>query len=438
MQRRDFLGVLGTAVQENRMGVAPDTIVRTVFVALLLATIMVLLPGAGWAQTAATECTLSIEPMGSDGSGGVIMVNASGCSGDIAITAKAGGNQKQFPVGSGPEIFQPFTLSPCDLGITGDKAVSVTYTAVVVSGTNKGKTSAAFTGTIQAPPAPGDNPPVVQMSGRPSPGTFIRPGDTITLTVHATDDIGLTGIKVLDPSGQILLEKKITPVPPSRAGCHTRPPGQSETFSVPKPYTVPPNPPTPVIRFTAIARDTAGHETPAIAEYFTEAVWNGRMIVDTNGIGPGYVCTTNWHVELWVKTSPQNEVSGTAEAQHSPRLSCRLATGPDPGGVTSLRITGTFDGKVFRLHFKAIGGNYPAYGASGLAGLEWPTERTVELARDGDQFAKGPVVYSGKGTVGGTTTISGNGQAQLGCCFSDTGPAAPAKTPPVFLGEDDK
>src|SRR5436305_283376 len=118
---------------------------------------MVLLPGAGRAQTAATECTLAIEPIGSDGSGG-IMVN----------------------------------------------------------------------------------------------------------------DSGLTGIKVLDPSGQIILDKRITPAPPSRTGCHQHPPGQIETFNIPTPYTVPPNPPTPSIRFTATARDTAGHETTAIAEYWTE------------------------------------------------------------------------------------------------------------------------------------------------------------------------
>ena len=103
------------------MRVSRDRIVRVALVAVVLVG-CALLPADGRAQTASTQCTLSIEPMGSGSSGGV-MVNASGCGGDVAIIAKAGSNQKQFPVGSGADIYQPFTVSPCDLGITGDKAI---------------------------------------------------------------------------------------------------------------------------------------------------------------------------------------------------------------------------------------------------------------------------------------------------------------------------
>ena len=149
----------------------------------------------------------------------------------------------------------------------------------MVNGTNKGKTSAAYSGTIQPPPKPNNSPPSVSMSGRPSPGTHVRPGDIITLTVLAHDDIGLTAVKVLDPSGKIIFDKPITPAPPPPAGCHARPSGQSELFSIPTPYTVPSDPPTPSLRFTAIARDTAGQETPAVAEYWTKTVWTGRMIL---------------------------------------------------------------------------------------------------------------------------------------------------------------
>src|SRR5689334_2944546 len=70
---------------------------------------LLLLPVMGRAQTAATGCTLDVE--GSGGTG-VVMVNASGCAGDVAIIAKAGSNQKQFAVGSGGEVYQPFNLSP--------------------------------------------------------------------------------------------------------------------------------------------------------------------------------------------------------------------------------------------------------------------------------------------------------------------------------------
>ena len=101
-------------------------------------------------------------------------------------------------------------------------------------------------------------------------------------------------------------------------------------------------------------------------------------------------------------------------------------------------MSGTFDGKVFQLRFKMTGGNYPVYGVSGLAVLEWPTVKTVELTRDsvGDSAA-GPVVFAGKGNVGGSATMSANGRAYLSCCFSDSGPTTPAKRQPQYLGDGD-
>jgi hypothetical protein len=301
----------------------PHTLCTAVFgLVAVVGWLFPLLPAAAQAQTAATQCTLTIE--GSGGTGAV-MVNASGCGGDVAIIAKAGSNQKQFPVGSGAEIYQPFNLSPCDLGITGEKAVSVTYTAVVLNGVNKGKASPAYSGTIQPPPTRSDAPPSVSFSGHPGPGTFVKPDDSILLSVTARDDVGLTAIKVTDPEGHIILDRAIKPAPAPAGECHAKSGGQTETFDIRKPYVVPQNPPTPLLKYTAVVRDTAGHETTGFAEYWTEAVWNGRMIVETSGIGSNFVCRTNWHVELWIKTSPENEISGTAEGRHSPPLSCPMA-----------------------------------------------------------------------------------------------------------------
>ena len=189
------------------MRVSPETNFMAVFgLATIVGVSFLLLPVTGRAQTR-RRCTLAVE--GSGGTG-VVMVNASGCAGDVAIIAKAGSNQKQFAIGSG-EVYRPFNLTPCDLGIAGDK-VSVTYTAVVVSGKDKGKTSAAYSGTIEPPPTPNDDaPPGVKVSGKPSPATYVRPGDTIALTVDLTDDIGLTAVKVIDPSGAIMLDQRIKP-----------------------------------------------------------------------------------------------------------------------------------------------------------------------------------------------------------------------------------
>ena len=277
-----------------------------------------LLPVTGRAQSG---CTLAVE---GSGERGVVMVNASGCAGDVAIIAKAGSNQKQFAIGSG-EVYRPSNLTPCDLGIAGDK-VSVTYTAVVVSGKDKGKTSAAYSGTIEPPPTPNDDaPPGVKVSGKPSPATYVRPGDTIALTVDLTDDIGLTAVKVIDPSGAIMLDQRIKPPAPGAEGCHERPPGQTATFSIPKPYTVPPNPATPSICFTAIARDTTGHETTAFADYWTEAVWAGPMTLAGSAHAGTDTCTTTWRVEVSVKATPGDAVSGHAEARHTPIVGCRYS-----------------------------------------------------------------------------------------------------------------
>ncbi len=400
--------------------------------------LVVLAAASALAQPASAEgCSLSIEGDG----GSSVWVNASGCSDNdtVVIEVSGPGKQHQFPGGQGAEIYQPFNISTCDLGINSGKATVVTYTAVVVSGTDKGRKSAAYNATVPPPPPPpADAPPSLSFSGRPGPGTFVKPADSIVLSVTATDDVGLTYIRVTDPEGHVVLDRRIKPVPTQPGQCHSKGGGQTETIEIPTPYVVPQNPPTPVLKFTAVVRDTAGHETPGVAEYWTEAVWNGHMIVESSGVGSSFVCKTRWNVELWIKTSPENEISGTAEGRHSPPLTCKYASGPDPGGVTSIAVTGTFDGKLFQLHFNVTGGNVVAYSVSGMAGLEWQTPQTVELRRSSINFAKGPVRFSGPGNLGKTTTISGEGMATLTCCFTDAGPGSPAKVPPIFLGEDQK
>ena len=59
---------------------------------------------------------------------------------------------------------QPFNVSPCDVGLNGDKAAAITYTAVVVRGPDKGRASAPYSGTMQPPPQPDDAPPTITIS----------------------------------------------------------------------------------------------------------------------------------------------------------------------------------------------------------------------------------------------------------------------------------
>ncbi len=414
------------------MRVSPETNFMAVFgLATIVGVSFLLLPVTGRAQSG---CTLAIE--GSGGTG-VVMVNASGCAGDVAIIAKAGSNQKQFAIGSG-EVYRPFNLTPCDLGIAGDK-VSVTYTAVVVSGKDKGKTSAAYSGTIEPPPTPNDDaPPGVKVFGKPSPATYVRPGDTIALTVDLTDDIGLTAVKVIDPSGAIMLDQRIKPPAPGRGGCHERPPGQTATFSIPKPYTVPPNPATPSIRFTAIARDTTGHETTAFADYWTEAVWAGPMTLAGSAHAGTDTCTTTWRVEVSVKATPGDAVSGHAEARHTPIVGCRYSGTVEP--LDTFSITGTTDGKTFRLFFKPTGGVGIAWGIGALHLLALPSPLPVDLTRTREDTAQGSLGRDNSGPIEGKgASASIAGDIVLTCCFADQGAPEPApKRAPTFLGQDDK
>jgi len=417
------------------MRVFPETKFAAVIgLVTIVALSFLLLPVMGRAQTAATGCTLAIE--GSGGTGAVL-VNASGCAGDVAIIAKAGSNQKQFAIGNG-EVYQPFNLTPCDLSIAGDKPVSVTYTAVVVSGKDKGKTSAAYSATMEPPPTPGDSPPTARVSGKPSPGAYVRPGDTIALTVDLTDDIGLTAVKVVDPSGAIMLDQRIKPTAPGHGGCHERPPGQSATLNIPKTYTVPPNPATPSIRFTAVARDTAGHETTAFADYWTEAVWAGPMTLAGSAHAGTDTCTTTWRVEVSVKATPGDAVSGHAEARHTPIVGCRYSGAVEP--LDTFSITGATDGKTFRLFFKPTGGVGIAWGIGALHLLALPSPLPVDLTRTRVDTAQGKIGRDNSGPIEGKgASASIAGDIVLTCCFTDQGAPEPAaKRAPTFLGQDDK
>ena len=323
---------------------------RSSVVAILGWTLLLLAPQTG--STQVSSCQLSINGDGSSSAS----FDVSGCAGDtVAVVVGAGGNQKQFPIGPGPDLSVPYNISQCDLDISGDRAVGLSYTLVVVSGPDKGKVSTTYAGTLNPdPPRPGDAPPTISFDSRPlPPGSYVRAGDVIPLIVTVYDDVAVAEVRVTDPDGKEVLRKRPTPPPQPKSKCRQGL-GHSVSFEIPKPYIVPENPPVPVIRFTAVARDSAGHETTAVAEYFTVATWSGLMLLTGRNEVPNNMCSAKWRVDVTVKTTPSEEVTGTAEAHHPP-VSCinGYAGRRDTGDVIMFNITGKFDGKLFTLFFKA-------------------------------------------------------------------------------------
>jgi hypothetical protein len=214
-------------------------------------------------------------------------------------------------------------------------------------------------------------------------------------------------------------------------------------LEIPKPYIVPENPPVPVIRFTAVARDSTGHETTAVAEYFTVATWNGLMPLVGSSKVPNNSCNARWRIDVTVKTTPSNEVTGTAEARHPP-VSCSsgYAGSRDTGDVIAFAVTGTFDGKSFTLFFSAIriGGSGPAWGIGGLHLLQLPAPAPIELKVDASRkYANGRIDLDNAGNVEGKNATSALvGTISLQCCSPEGPPTALPKSSPLFLGDDNQ
>lgn len=399
------------------------------FIALIL--------GAAPSRAQDSSCQLSIRGDGTS----TVFISATGCAGDtIGVAAGAQGHQKQFPGGPGPDLDRPFNVNQCDMDVHSDHSVDVSYTLIVTSGPDKGKTSSPYSGTLDPDPKPTDRPPTVSLSGVPLPGTFVRSGDTIALRASAGDDYGVTQVKIIDPDGKLLLDSRPKPPPPLYAGsaCHPQLVDQHVELDAAKTYTVPSNPNVPAIQFKAWARDTAGQEATSTAQYLTEATWKGMMLLDGSGSVPGNTCTTKWRIALTVKTTAQSEVTGTAEARHSP-LGCRYAGPRDSNAPMFFAITGTFQDRLFRLYFRPTAGASIAWGIAGLHLLALPSPLPVELtlAPQDHDYAKGSVARDNSGNVenkSGTASIAGS--AYLQCCSSESVPANSPKTPPIFLGED--
>jgi hypothetical protein len=127
--------------------------------------------------------------------------------------------------------------------------------------------------------SPDTEKPKLTTTSAPRKGTKVRPGDTIKVTMRASEkyeDAGpgwQTGVK------KVLLrdESRNQVVPPHWEGTEMRPCNQKQweqTLQVT--YTVPPNPP-PIIRLRAIAEDFAGNKDDDVGEFPTQGDWYGRF-----------------------------------------------------------------------------------------------------------------------------------------------------------------
>ncbi len=115
---------------------------------------------------------------------------------------------------------------------------------------------------------------------------------------------------------------------------------------------------------------------------------------------------------------------------------------PQTGDVT-FTVTGTYDGKAFKLQLAPSGVENMAAFSVGLHLFSLPAPSlTIGAVRSGSRTLRasstfhrensGPEELAGGG---GSSTLDGS--LSMACCSPNAEPIVPAKAPPRFLGEDD-
>jgi len=411
-------------------------------------------PGMGGASAPAAGATGTVAPPPPPvGTGCELAINWdasatafvewSGCSDDdVAVSATVGGQTQLLQTSHAPQASVPVRVDPCSL----DPSVSygatkVTCTATVTSGPDKGK-SAVLSGTqtLEAPTGPVS---LVVDDNTPDVGSQVSEGDEILLTFEAHSPAGIRSVTVTaDPGGT--LKNETYGQHPTR--CTTT--GTDQVVVVP-PYTVPADAPS-LITITAVATDFAGKAERLVLTYPTEAVWLGIAQGDgvskygdrVTGVYSGFDCSTHWYMALQVNVPATKAISGAAQGSTAliPCTPFGLYSGVTsfPGGTATFKVTGSYDGTVFKLMFSTVHSNQ-AYAVGVLylltlrqgAGAE-PTlvlARTSSTRADGD-FDRSVSSEEALGGIVGSLKLA----ASLYCCYPDAGPTRPAtKTPPIFI-----
>jgi len=371
-------------------------------------------------------------------------VEMSGCSGDeVALSATVNGQTQLVQTAHAADATIPVRVDPCSVDPSlGYGATKVTYSATVTSGPDKGK-SAVLSGTQTVEPPTGA-PYLILDDNTPDVGSQVSGGDEILLTFEAHSPAGIRSVTVTaDPGGT--LKSETYDQHPTR--CTTI--GTDQVVVVP-PYTVPADAP-PLITITAVATDFAGRSETLVLTYPTEAVWLGTALGDggsnygsePNGVTSAGLCKAHWLIQFQVNVPANKAISGAAQASTS-LVPCTVV-GPFylppsfPGGVDTFKVTGSYDGSVFKLLFDPAQTN-EAFTTGGLYllvthGVSLGGRTMLVLARTSSTRADGDLDLS-TGRLGvldvpvGTLKLA----ASLYCCYPDAGPTKLAtKTPPIFI-----
>lgn len=184
--------------------------------------------------------------------------------------------------------------------------VSQFYFRAVVSDSEK-----ITSDTVLTFGAPADETaPTVGIDSNPTPGSRVKAGQQIVVTVTARDDStrwesGIRAIRLLaDSDGGRLVQERI--YPPHLPTCE----GQPEPRTLQTTYVVP-SPTPPIVRLRAIARDHADHEArdAAIVEFPTTGDWYGRIEWSVMGANnSGHRAT----IDVVVSYDGRGNLTGTA------------------------------------------------------------------------------------------------------------------------------
>jgi hypothetical protein len=152
--------------------------------------------------------------------------------------------------------------------------------------------------------------PKLKTSSVPKKGTRVKTGDTIKVTITASEryedghkswPTGVRSIQLLANDGKVA-DKDYGMRPPP---CERR----TEVMT----YIVPSKPP-PIVRLHALAEDAVGNQNGEDGDFPTVDVWTGIMHSETTGnYGPAGICTgESWDNELRLLVGGDGEVTGKA------------------------------------------------------------------------------------------------------------------------------
>lgn len=365
-------------------------------------------PGSDSRGGGRAGCSLAITPLGA---GTTVYVDATNCAGDASVVAAGPPGGALTVVGQFEgDTFRPYAVNPCDVGGSDLPETKLAYAARVV----RGKASGLWaTATVDIPAD--DSPPSVFVETHPEADTLAFRGDPISLRIRAQDgsasgfgQTGIAEIRVTDSAVRTLSHQRYSG------------PTACDKGRLEKELTVETAIPADARDvYTAFVwvKDFAGNSQRIALGWRTKATWRGLMVgkasAEVSNEGFTNSCRAVWH--MLVELDPISErgpVTGTGIANLLSGPTCTYGTFPEVAIRT--QVTGTFDGRRFRLQFPAIewGGYDVAFHV-----LFYPNLRTLDLPVRG-AFATTDFVFTQSGPeelAGGGATATLDGHLALLC-----------------------